>query len=91
MINFGYITKDNIKEHNLSWSEIPDHLYSLLIVGGSGSGQISSLFNIISHERDIDNIYLYCKDLCQAKYQLSINKWECTGLKNFNNPKAFIE
>ena len=39
MINFDYITKENIKQHNPIWSEIPDHPYRLLIVGGFGSGK----------------------------------------------------
>ena len=28
----------------------------------SGSGKINSLFNLISHQLDIDKIYLYAKD-----------------------------
>ena len=34
---------------------------------------------------------MYAKDLCEAKYQFLINKRESTGLKHFNDPKAFIE
>ena len=37
MSNFDYITKEDIKEHNPNWREIPDHPYRILIVGGSGS------------------------------------------------------
>ena len=40
---------------------------------------------------DIDKIYLYAKDPYEAKYQFLINKKESTGLKHFNDPKAFIE
>ena len=29
----------NIKEHNLKWPHIPDHPYTILIIGGSGSGK----------------------------------------------------
>ena len=25
VIYIGYVTKENIKEHNPNWSEIPDH------------------------------------------------------------------
>ena len=39
MFNFGYITKEDMKEHNPTWSEIPDHSYEILITGGSGSGK----------------------------------------------------
>ena len=37
MFNFDYITKEDIKELNSNWPEIPNHLYRILIVGGSGS------------------------------------------------------
>ena len=40
MFNFDYISKENIKEHNTKWPEIPDHPYRILITGGSGSGKI---------------------------------------------------
>ena len=36
-------------------------------------------------------IYLNAKDPYEAKYQLLINKTESTGLKFFNDWKAFIE
>ena len=62
MINFDYITKENIKEYNPNCSQIPGHPYKILIIGGSGSGKTNSLFNLISHQPDINNIYLYAKD-----------------------------
>ena len=31
MFDFGYITKEDIKEHNSNWPEIPDHPYKILI------------------------------------------------------------
>ena len=34
---------------------------------------------------------MYAKDPYESKYQFLINKRESTGLKHFNNPKAFIE
>ena len=49
------------------------------------------LLNLIENERDINKIYLYAKDLYEAKYQYLINKRESVGINNFNNPKAFIE
>ena len=42
------IRKENIKEHNPNWPQIPDHPYRLLITGGSGSGKTKSLFNLLS-------------------------------------------
>ena len=59
MINFDDVTKENIKEHNPNQPRIPDPLYKILIIGGSGSGKTNSLFNLINEELDIDKIYLY--------------------------------
>ena len=36
-------------------------------------------------------MYLYAKNLYQAKYQFLINKRESTGLKHLNDSKAYIE
>ena len=49
MFNFDYITKEDIKEHNPNWPEIPDHVYRILF-GGSGSGKANALLNLINHE-----------------------------------------
>ena len=67
MVSFDDITKENIKEHNTNWSDIPDHSYRILIVRGSGSGKTNALRNLINHEPDIDKIYLYAKDLSEPK------------------------
>ena len=91
LINFDGVLKENIKQHNPDWPQIPDHPYRTLIIGGSGSGKTNSLFNLINYQPDIDKIYLYTKDPYEAKYQFLINKRESTGLKHFNDPKAFIE
>ena len=74
MINFDDVTKENIKEHNPNWPQIPDHPYRILIIGGSGSGKTNSLFNLINHQPNIDKIYLYAKDLYEAKYAL-VSRW----------------
>ena len=39
MFNFYYITKEDIKEHNSNWPEIPDHPQRVLIIGSSASGK----------------------------------------------------
>ena len=39
MFSFDYITKEDIKKDNPNWPEIPDHLYRILIIGGSESGK----------------------------------------------------
>ena len=85
------LQKRKIKEHNLSWPQIPDHPYKILTVEDSGSGKTNLLFNLISHQPDIDKIYLYAKDPFEAKYKLLINKRESTDLKHFSDSKAFID
>ena len=72
MINFDDVIKEETKEHNRNWPEIPDHPYRILIIGGSGSGKTNSLFNVINQQPDIDKIYLYAKDLNEAKYKFLI-------------------
>ena len=69
----------------------PDHPYRILIIGGSGSGKTNGLLNLINNQLDIAKIYLYAKDPYETKHQFLTNKRESTGLKHFNNPKAFIE
>ena len=41
--------------------------------------KINSLFNVISHQPDIDKIYLYGKGPFETKYMFLINKRESTG------------
>ena len=67
MINFDDFIKENIKEHNPNWPEIPDHPYRILLDGGSGSGKTNTLLNLINHETDIDKFYLYTKNSNEAK------------------------
>ena len=38
VFNFDDVIKENIKEHNPNWQEIPDYPYRILIVWGSRSG-----------------------------------------------------
>ena len=62
MFNLDNITKENTKKHNEKWSFIRHHRYRILIIGGSGSGKINALLNLIKEQYDIDKIYLYRKD-----------------------------
>ena len=91
MINFDDYVNENKTEHNKNWPYTPDYPYRILIIGGSGSGKTNVLLNLIENQPDIDKIYLYGKDPCEAKYQYLINIHEKIGLKRFNDPKAFIE
>ena len=65
MLTFYYITKEDIKEHNPNKPEFSDHLYRILIVGGSG--KTNALLNLINHESDIDKICFHLKDPCEEK------------------------
>ena len=52
MINLDSITNGNNKEHNKKWSFIPDHLYRILIIDGSGSGKTKAWLNLIKERND---------------------------------------
>ena len=91
MINLDNIVNNNNEEHNEKWPYIPDHSYRILIIGGSGSGKINTLLNLINNQKDIDKIYLYVKDLSEPGYEYLIRKCENAGIKNVNDSKAFIE
>ena len=76
MINFDYVTKEKIKEYFPNDSQIPDHPYRILIIRCSGPEKTNSLFHLIIQQPDIEKIYLYAKDLYEAKYQFLINNRE---------------
>ena len=60
-------------------------------MGGSRSGKINALLNLIGNQQDIDKIYLYAKDPYEAKYQYLIRKREKVGLNHYDDPEAFME
>ena len=91
MLNLDDIWNKNNKEHNNKWPYIPDHPYRILIIGGSGSGKINALLNLIKKRDDIDNIFLYAKDVSEPKYEFLIKKREDAGIKHLNDSNAFIE
>ena len=73
-MKYDDIARENIKQHNPNWLQNHDHLYRILLIGGSGSGKTNTLLNFISHQPDTDQTYLYAKDPFEAKYQMLINK-----------------
>ena len=91
MVNLDNIINDNNNNHNEKWPYILDHPYRILIIGGSGSGKTNALLNLINEQKDIDKIYLYAKDLSEAKYENLIKNCENVGIKHLNDSKAFIE
>ena len=69
MVNLNSITNKSNKECNRKWPYIPDHPYIILITGGSESGKLNFLLNLIKEQDDINKICLYAKDLSEAKYE----------------------
>ena len=72
MINLDNITNENNKKRNEKWSYIRDHPCTIIIKGGSGSGKINALINLMNEQNDIDKTYLYARDLSEPKYEYLI-------------------
>ena len=87
MLNLDNIVSNKKKNS----SENDDWPFRMLIVGPSGSGKTNTLLHLIDKFHPIDKIYLYAKDTDEEKYQYLINKREQAGIKNLNDPHAFIE
>ena len=90
MINFYDFANGTKRKHNPDWPYIADHPYKILIIEVPGSGKTNALLKLINNHSCMDKIYLHAKDPYEAKYQLLINTRERTGLKYFDDPKAFI-
>ena len=69
MINFDLVTGKNTEKHNPYWPHISDHLFRILLVGGSRSRKTNALLNLINHQSDSDKIILYTKALNDLKYK----------------------
>ena len=65
----------------------------MLIIGPSGSGKTNAVLNLFQQDNSnlIDKIFLYPKRFRRTKYQFLIKKRENAGIKNLNDPNAFIE
>ena len=88
MFNLDVIRNKNNKNDDKNWP------YRMLRIGPSGAGKANALLNLIRKQNNnnpIGKIYLYAKDLSEPKYQLLIAKRENAGIKNYNDPSAFIE
>ena len=85
MLNLNNIVSNKNENKNNDWP------FRMLIIGPSASGKTNTLLHLINNVHLIDKIYLYAKDLQEPKYEYLINKREQAGIKNLNDPKAFIE
>ena len=88
MFNLDNIVNKNNKKSDKDWP------FRMLIIGPSGSGKTNALLHLIenlNNSNPIDKSYLYPKDLSEPKYEFLINNWKNTGIKNYNDPNAFIE
>ena len=62
-----------------------------MIIGVYASGKTNALLNLIKEQDDIDMIYLYAKDLSEAKYEFLIKRREDAETKDLNDSNAFFE
>ena len=82
---------DIVSNKKKSSSEYNDGPFRMLIIGPSGSGKTNTILHLIEKFHPIDKIYLYAKDTDEEKHQYLINKRKQVGIKNLNDPHAFIE
>ena len=85
MLNLDDIVSNKKENKDNDWSFI------MLIIGPSGSGKTNTFLHLLKNFHPIDKIYLDAKDTDEKKYQYLINKREQAGIKNLNDPHAFIE
>ena len=88
---YKILNLDDIVSNKKENKERNDWPFRMLIIGPSGSGKTNTLLHLINNFHPIDKIYLYAKDIDEKKYQYLINKREQAGIKNLNDPHAFIE
>ena len=89
---YKMLNLDNIVSNkNTSSSKYNNWPFRMLIIGPSGSGKANTLFHLTNNLHPRDKIYLYAKDIHKPKYEYLINKREQAGIKNLNDPQAFIE
>ena len=85
MLNLDDIVSNKKENKENDWP------FRMLIIGPSGSGKANTFLHLINNFHAIDKIYLYAKDTDEKKYLFLINKREQAGIKNLNDPHAFIE
>ena len=56
MIYYDDIIRENIKQQNPNWSQIPNYPYIISKIGGLRSGRTSVLLNLISNQSHVHKI-----------------------------------
>ena len=85
MLNLANIVSTKKENKDNNWP------FSMLTIGPSGSGKTNVLLHLTNNLHPIDKTYLYAKDINEPKYEYLINEREQAGIKNLDDPKAFIE
>ena len=85
ILNLDNIVSNKKENKDNNWP------FRMLTIGPSSSGKTNTLLHLVSNLHPIDKIYLYAKDIHEPKYEYLINKREQAGIKNLDDPKAFIE
>ena len=85
MLNLDDVVSNKKENKDNNWPS------RMLIIRPSASGKTNTLLHLINNFHPIDKIYLYAKDTDEKKYQYLISKREQAGIKNLNDPHAFIK
>ena len=85
MLNLDNIVSNKNENKDNNWP------FRMLIIGFYYRTNYRTLLHLINNLHPIDKIYLYAKDIHEPKYEDLINKREQAGIKNLNDPHAFIE
>ena len=85
MLNLDNIVSNKNENKDNNWP------FRMLIIGFYYRTNYRTLLHLINNLHPIDKIYLYAKDIHEPKYEYLINKREQAGIKNLNDPHAFIE
>lgn len=66
-MEFHGVIKENIKEYDPYFPQIPDHRYKIFIIESSGSGKRKALFNVMDFKQMLIDF------ICMLKIQIKQN------------------
>ena len=85
MLNLDNIVSNKNENKDNNWP------FRMLIIGLYYRTNYRTLLHLINNLHPIEKIYLYANNIHEPKYEYLINKREQAGIKNLNDPHAFIE